>query len=107
MLSKLNRTSPGNNSWNKSRSREREPTIARARTDDFEGAFQIVQGIYPMGGEALKEIGHGMAAAGRAAEAKAMAKRPPTGVQGACLQDWGRKTFLSYSGPVWRTAPAQ
>lgn len=53
--------------------------IVRARTGDFEGAVQIVQGIYPMGGAALKEIGHGMAAAGRAAEAKALAKNLPGG----------------------------
>jgi hypothetical protein len=50
-----------------------------AKTGDFEGALQIVQGIYPSGFEAVKEIGTGMVAAGKVAEAKAMAKRLPGG----------------------------
>ena len=33
-----------------------------------------------------------------------VAQRLPTGERAACLQDWGRETGLSYSGPAWRTA---
>jgi hypothetical protein len=52
-----------------------EIAAALAKTGDYEGALQIVQGIHPPGSEAFKEIGTGMVAAGKVTEAKAMAQR--------------------------------
>ncbi len=54
-----------------------EIAAALAKTGDYDGALQIVHGIYPSGLEAFKEIGTGMVADDKVAEAKAMARRLP------------------------------